>query len=261
MDEAIERTKALTLDQVKMLYADFLGATHGELVVVGDFDEAAVRDALNKTLADWSAKQPYDRIKLAAKPLQAEDQAVNTPDRANAEFGAAFAYAIKDTDPDYPALVMANRILGGSGTSRLWTRVREKEGLSYGVRSAFAAGALDPFADVTITAIVNPANMPKLKATIAEEIAKLTTDGVSMDELDRAKKSWLDQQTVGRSQDPALAGVLARDLHADRTIKHQAELEQKIKALTPEQVTAAAKKYFDPKSMVIITAGDFKKTP
>jgi zinc protease len=261
MDQAIERAKGVTLDQVKTLYADYLGATHGELVVVGDFDEAAVTDALNKTLADWSAKQPYDRIKLAAKPLQAEDQSINTPDRANAEFGAAFAYAIRDTDPDYPALVMANRILGGSGTSRLWTRVREKEGLSYGVRSNFAAGALDPFADVIITAIVNPTNMPKLKATIAEEFTKLTTDGVSLDELDRAKKSWLDQQTVGRTQDPALAGLLARNLHANRTIEHQAELEQKIKALTPDQVTAAAKKYFDPKSMVIVTAGDFAKKP
>src|SRR5205085_11080206 len=110
-----------------------------------------------------------------------------------------------------PALVMVNRILGGSGTSRLWTRVREKEGLSYGVRSAFAASALDPNASLTVSAIVNPTNMPKLKATIAEEFAKLTTEGISLDELTRAQMAWLDQQTVGRSQDPALAGILARN--------------------------------------------------
>jgi zinc protease len=259
--EAIDRTKAVTLDQIKTLYTDYLGASNGELVVIGDFDEPQVTDALTKTLADWSAKQPYERIKVTAKPLASADQSINTPDRANAQYGAALAFGLTDSDPDYSALVMVNRILGGSGTSRLWTRVREKEGLSYGVRSYLAANPLDPYADLTISAIVNPTNMSKLKTTIREELTKLTTSGVSMDELDRAKKSWLDQQSVSRTQDAALASLLGRHLHANRTIHHDAELEQKIRSLTPDQVTEAAKKYLDPSHLFIITAGDFKKAP
>ncbi len=261
LDEALERAKAVTLDQVKTLYDQYLGSSHGELVIVGDFDEPAATAALSRALANWSPKQPYERIKVVGKPLQADDHAINTPDRANAQFGAALSALISDTHPDYPALLMVNRVLGGSGTSRLWVRVRETEGLSYGVRSYFTASPLDPRADLTVSAMVNPANMPKLKATIAEEISKLTTDGVSLDELDRAKKAWLDQQTVVRTQDQALAGLLARDLHADRTIRHQADLEQKIRALTPDQVTDAARKYLDPKHLIIVTAGDFTKQP
>jgi zinc protease len=261
LTEAIDHTKAVTLDQIKTLYADYLGASNGELVVIGDFDEPQVTDALTKTLADWSAKQPYERIKVTAKPLASADQSIETPDRANAQYGAALAFGLTDSDRDYAALVMVNRILGGSGTSRLWTRVREKEGLSYGVRSYLAASPLDAYGDLTISAIVNPTNMPKLKTTIAEELTKLTSNGVSMDELDRAEKSWLDQQSVSRTQDAALATLLARHLHANRTIHHDAELEAKIRALTPDQVTEAAKKYLDPAHLFIITAGDFKKAP
>ncbi|HEY7120288.1 MAG TPA: pitrilysin family protein, partial [Tepidisphaeraceae bacterium] len=257
LEESIERCRAVTLEQVKALYEQYLGAARGELVIIGDFDEPAVTTAMSQMLADWSARQPYERIQVSAKPLQSDDQSINTPDRANAQYGAALAYAISDTDADYPALVMVNRILGGSGTSRLWTRVRETEGLSYGVRSAFAASALDPYADLTISAIVNPANMPKLKTTMQEELAKLTDKGVSPDELKRAQVAWLDQQTVARSQDAGLAVTLARDLYAGRTIRHEAELEEKIRGLTADQVTAAAKKYLDPSHLVIVTAGDF----
>jgi zinc protease len=258
LDEQIERTWILTIDQVKRVYDQYLGAAHGELVVIGDFDEQPVIAAMTSALADWNAKMPYERIALAAPPaLAAADQAIATPDRANAQYGAALAFAISDSHADYPALVMVNRILGGSGTSRLWVRVRETEGLSYGVRSYLTANSLDPFAELNIGAIVNPNNMPKLKATMAQELKRLIDNGVSLEELDRAKASWLDQQSVSRSQDTALATVLARNLHASRTIAYEAELEKKIKALTPDQVSDAARKYLDPAHLIIVTAGDF----
>jgi zinc protease len=258
LDEQIERTQAVTIDQVKRVYEQYLGAAHGELVVIGDFDEQPLIAAMTSALADWKAKMPYERIALAAPPaLAAADQTIATPDRANAQYGAALAFNISDGHADYPALVMVNRILGGSGTSRLWVRVRETEGLSYGVRSYFTAGSLDPFAELNIGAIVNPNNMPKLKATMAQELKRLIDNGVSLEELDRAKASWLDQQSVARSQDTALAAVLARDLYAGRTIAYEADLEKKIKSLTPDQVSDAAKKYLDMSHLVIITAGDF----
>jgi zinc protease len=258
LDEQVERTPAVTIDQVKRLYEEYLGAANGELVVIGDFDEERVNAAMTSALANWSAKVPHERIALAAPPsLAAADQSIATPDRANAQYGAALAFAISDSHDDYPALVMVNRILGGSGTSRLWVRVRETEGLSYGVRSYFTAGSLDPFAELSMSAIVNPNNMPELKATMAEELKRLNDNGVSLEELDRAKASWLDQQSVARSQDTALTAVLGRDLYANRTIGYEAELEKKIRALTPDEVSAAARKYLDPAHLVIVTAGDF----
>jgi zinc protease len=255
--EQVERTKAVTLEKVKKLYEDHVGSGNGELVVIGDFDESAM-PAIKTMLADWSAKMPYARIKMpAAGSLAAADVPISTPDKANAQYGAAVAMAVSDAHEDYPALLMVNRILGGSGTSRLWTRVRETEGLSYGVRSSFSASPLDPYASLSISAIVNPANMAKLKTVIDAELRKLVERGVTEQELARAKDAWLDQRRVGRSQDPALAGLLAEHLYAGRSIRYEADLEEKVKTLTAEQVLAAAKKYLDVGRMVVVTAGDF----
>jgi zinc protease len=257
IDEQIERVKNVSREQVERVYRDYLGAAHGELVVVGDFEPAEVTAALTTALADWSPKAAYKRIEMpAAVALASADESINTPDKANAQYSAAMVFPVTDTHPDYPALLMVNRILGGGGNSRLWQRVREKEGLSYGVRSSFSASAFDPLGELLISAIVNPQNMTKLKGTVLEEFNRLASEGVTEAELKRAKDSYLDQRSLARSQDTALAGILARELYVGRTIRHEAELDEQVRALTPEQVSAAARKYLDAAHLVSVSAGD-----
>ncbi len=62
-----------------------------------------------------------------------------------------------------------------------------------------------------------------------------------------------------RTNDMALASILAENLFVGRTMQFQADLEQKIKTLTPEEVNAALRKHIDPKQLSIVTAGDFDK--
>jgi zinc protease len=259
-DEQIARLKAVTREQVERLHKEYLGAAHGELVVVGDFDADAVTAALTPALADWSPKLEYKRIgRPAASPLASADETINTPDRANAQYEAAMVFPVPDTHPDYPALVMVNRILGGGGNSRLWNRVREKEGLSYGVRSAFQASPFDPYADLSISAIVNPTNMGKLKTTVREEFNRLASEGVTEAELKRARDSYLDQRNLARSQDATLTALLGRLSYVGRPIGYEAELDEKVRGLTVQQVSEAAKKYLDASHLLTVGAGDFEK--
>jgi zinc protease len=168
---------------------------------------------------------------------------------------------LKDDDPDYPALVMANFILGGSTlASRLGDRIRQQEGLSYGVTSRFSAAALDPHASFTVTAISNPQNIAKVAQAVHEEMARLRRDGVSETELARAKSGYLQQRKVRRANDAALAGMLNSLLFNHRTFAYYSELEHKIESLTPEQVAEAFRQHIDPQKLVIISAGDFAKT-
>src|SRR5207237_1294400 len=112
---------------------------------------------------------------------------------------------------------------------------------------------------LSIFAICNPVNMDRVDRAIAEEFEKLLRDGVQADELAEAKKSYLGQEKVHRANDTFLAASLDEELFNDRTFAYYADLENKIAALTPEDVTAAIRKHFDPKRLVIIHAGDFKK--
>jgi zinc protease len=165
---------------------------------------------------------------------------------------------LRDDDPDYPALVMGNYILGGGTlSSRLGNRVRQKEGLSYGITSSLGASSEDQRATFTISAIVAPQNLPKLQECALEEVNKLLKDGVTADELNKAREGFLQSMKVGRSSDPALSGTLNGLQHLNRTMLWEADMEKKIEALTPEQIGAALKRHIDPKKLVIVGAGDF----
>jgi len=71
----------------------------------------------------------------------------------------------------------------------------------------------------------------------------------------------LQAQKVARTSDGVLAGMLTNLRHLGRTMAFEAEVEKKIRGLTPEQVNAALRKYVDPKKLVVVSAGDFQTKP
>ena len=258
VSEQIERVKAVSRNDIKKLYDDFLGA-QGELAIAGDFDVDQTVGALSKILADWKSSQPFAELHRSGDPkLSKKIETILTPEKANATFAAGTVFPLRDDDSDYPLLVMADFILGGGTlSSRLGDRVRQKEGLSYGVRSNLNASSIDKRAAFSIFAICNPANMEKLKLAVDEEVARLLKDGVTKDELELAKRGYLQGQEVARTEDASLAKILSDNLRAGRTMKYYADLERKITAATPVQVDEAFRKYVDPKRMIIVEAGDF----
>jgi zinc protease len=262
IEEEIERVRAVTLEQVRTLYHEYLGSGHGALAIVGDFDPDECTEVLKKALTGWTAAKPYARIaRPVTSQLPGTQQQINTPDRANATYTAGLLLPLKDDDPDYPALVMANFILGGNTlASRLGERIRQQEGLSYGVTSSFSAAALDARAHFTVTAISNPQNSPRVAQAARQEMERLSRDGVSGAELARAKAGYLQQLTVMRTNDAALTGILTGLLLNHRSFAYYRELEKKIEALTPEQVSEAFRQHIDLQKLVIISAGDFDKT-
>jgi zinc protease len=260
--EEIERVKAVSRDDIKKLHEKFLGA-QGELAITGDFDVDQTVAALTKILADWKPAQPFAELHRSGDvKLARKIDTINTPEKANATFAAGTVFAMRDDDSDYPLLVMADFILGGGTlSSRLGNRVRQKEGLSYGVRSGLTASSIDKRTAFSIFAICNPANMERLKQVIDEEVSRLLKDGVTQDELENAKKGYLQGQEVARSDDASLAKMMCDNLRAGRTMKYYADLEKKIAAATPAQVGEAFRKHVDPKRLVIVEAGDFKSKP
>lgn len=261
IDERIERVKALDVPKVRQLNENYLGATYGELVVVGDFDPEEVTGLITKALGDWKSKEPYKRINRPYLPdIKGESVTIETPDKANAFYAAGMLLPLRDDDADYPAMVIGNFILGsGALSSRLGDRLRQKDGLSYGAGSTLLADPIDHRARLLLYAICNPKNMPRVKAGAAEEVAKLIKDGVTSDELERAKKGWLQQQRVQRTSDGTLAVLLANGLFLDRTLLFQANLEEKVAGLSVETVGSAIKKYIDPARLSVVGAGDFAK--
>jgi zinc protease len=261
IDEEIADLQALTYEQVRKLYEEYVGSQAVEVVLLGDFEPDKCLSILTETLNGWRAKQPYQRIeRTVAEKASGSKQAINTPDKANAVYFSALPLAMRDDDPEYPAMVIANYILGGGSlSSRLGDRVRQKEGLSYTVASIFAADPYDARGNLAIFAICNPENIEKVEKAIAEELEKLLRNGITAAELEAAKKGYLQQQNITRTSEMMLAPQLAATLYAKRTFRYHDDLERKIAELTVEQVNSAIRNHLDPQKFIIVTAGDFRK--
>jgi zinc protease len=261
-DEQIATLKATTVEDVRAFYKQFYGAQNATLAVVGTFDEAALRQRVAKQLGSWKSPTAYTRIPLKLFGTPTQTQAVQTNDKANATFVTMLKYPLRDDSPDYPAVYMANYILGdGFLNSRLATRIRQKEGVSYGVGSFVNADDNDEVGNFTTYAIYNPDNSARLEAAYREEMERLAKDGVTADELKAAKSAALQAYQVQRADDRNVASTWAQYLTkaSGRTFAYDADLEKRIAALTPEQVSAAARKYLDYSKLTIVKAGDFAR--
>jgi zinc protease len=260
-DENEKRQAGVTLAQVIGIYEKQLGAGQVELAIVGDFDPQATIAQVRDILKDWKSDVPVKRIdRVAQSNLAGSKEDILTPDKANAVFLAGVAFPLKETDPDYAALRLGNFIFGGNTlSSRLGNRIRQKEGLSYGVTSAFTASARAPAASFTVNAITNPLNIDRVEKAVFEELAQFLASGPSDTEVRDAQKAYLEAQKVGRTSDSAIAGQIVSNLQLGRTFAHDTELEKQIAALTPDVIKSALGKYVDPHKLVVIRAGDFKK--
>ena len=206
----------------------------------------------------WLVAAPYAPIATAYQNTVPVNLKIEAPDKENATFDAALAFAMSDTDPDYPAMVLANYMFGGSITGRAPNRIRNQEGLSYGVNSRLAVPAIGNAASFGGTAISNPQNAPRVEASFRDELAKTLAGGFTVDEVAAAKRALRDQRTVGRSQDGQLLNLIAAREEFGRTLAWDEQIDARLEALTVDQVNAAFRRHVRLDQLSIVKAGDFK---
>jgi zinc protease len=258
-EESIADINAVSVDRMRGFYSGFYGIDSADVAVVGDFDAAALKAELEQLFGGWKAKTPYKRVANPIYPMTASSEKVETPDKANAFFLTVARIPLRDDDPDYPAFLVANHIFGGGTGGIVWKRIREKEGISYGINSGMNANSFEPHTTWTTAAIYAPQNLERLQKAFAEEIGRVVKDGFTAEELRDGKAGLLSQRRLARAQDPGLAATLAFYQELDRTMEYQARVDRAIEALTLQQVNAAFRKYIDPAKLATVYAGDFAK--
>jgi len=259
LPERMEWIRKTTLKEAQSCYSQLMGASGADFSAVGEFDPDALVKAVGELFGPWRTPYPFTRVPARHFDRPALDDEVITPDKANAVLRGGENVRMRDDDADFPALLLANYLLGGASTSRIWTRVREKEGLSYSSGSSFSASPLDETASLRVYAIFAPQNRSRVEKAIREEVARAVQSGFSAEELEAGKKGILEARRLARTQDRALAGRIGSYLFIKRTFEWDIDLEAKIAALTPAQVNDALRKYIDPAKLSLVMAGDFKK--
>lgn len=257
--ESLEETKALTHQDVLSFYEQFYGTGSIRFSAAGSFNPETVQQVLVEGLNQWKAAPAYSRPETPYHDVKAEEFLINTPDKANAFYMAKQNMPLQDTDADFPALYLANYMLGQSETSRLWNRVRVQDGLSYDVRSMLNTSSYEPNANWIFYAIHAPENSGKVAAAIQEEIQKVLQDGFTEEEVTQAVDAMLKYRELSRSRDAILANTWSRYLDQNRSFAWSAEIDEALKKLDAKQVNDTLRKYLDPKALSIAIAADQSK--
>lgn len=259
VDEEVASIKEVTTDQIKAFYKDYYNTTNTTVGFVGDFDAATVKGKLNKMLANWSSPMGYQHVVDGYDDIKPENKEIKTPDKKNAMYVSGLNLKLRDDNADYPALVMGDFIFGGGFlNSRLAMRIRQKEGISYGVGSFLQANSLDESGAFVSYAIYNPDNKAKLEAAWNDELAKMLKDGFTADEMTQAKSGIIQYRQSSRTDDGQLASKLSNYLFLNRTFAWDKAIDEKLQKLTINDVNNAMKKFIDPTKITYVKAGDFK---
>lgn len=257
LEQKIDGVKNTTLDQVKQFHQEFYGASDGQLVIVGAFDPDTAVKAVDAAFGGWASRAPYARVLESWAEISPKRELIDTPDKENGFYLARQNIRMRDTDAAFPALMVANYLIGGSSLkSRLADRVRQKDGLSYGIESMLEVGSFSDAGYFAVRAIAAPQNLGKVEAAVKQELALVVKDGFTAEELENAKSGILQMRQRYREGDANIAADWVGLLALDRNYQWAAQLDQQIGGLTLAQLNAAVRAYIDPAQMSVVIARD-----
>jgi zinc protease len=154
-------------------------------------------------------------------------------------------------------MALGTYLLGQGGQSRLWKRIREREGLSYDVGAWVQWNPWETGSLWQARAIAAPKNMAVVEAALREETARVLRDGFDEREVAEAKEALLAFRRLSMAQDGTLVAMLASQAEQGDTMARTQALLDALGSLTAEQVNAAMRRHLRPDQFVVGVAGDF----
>ncbi|MDT8998660.1 pitrilysin family protein [Paucibacter sp. APW11] len=259
LDERIDELRRTTLADVQRFHRQYWSADAARVAVVGTLP-AGLDAAIEQLFGDWKKTDAprFQRHIAAALKLPPARFDVQATDKANATLQMVQSFELSRQDADYLPMMLAVHVFGAGGMeSRLSTRVRRQEGLSYGVGAGLSADYFGRSASLEISGSYAPQNREKILAVIREEVLAMSEQGPSEAELARAKHDVLEGWKQGRADDGRLGGALLWYAELGKTWPYEAEREAQLQAVTLEQLRAAWRRLIRPEAFVVTTAGDF----
>ncbi len=261
--EEIEDLKRVTRDQMVSFYQNIMGANNGVASVIGLDDKAKIESSLDKTFGKWISKSTYTKAYPTFTTTKKEDKIIQINDKENAAAVGVINIKINRSNPDYPAFVFANEILGSGGflTSRIPTRLREKEGISYGAGSYISASydTKNEAGSWGYYAFLNPTKRAEVEKAVKEEIEKIIKEGVTEEEMKSNKTSWNTSRLTNLGNDSYLLSLSNTYLSLGISFDDFDQLNEKINKLTVAEVNAVIKKYLSLDKLTSVFTGDFNK--
>jgi zinc protease len=254
LEAQLAEYQALSYADVSRCASDLAGVANVRLGLVGTVTPQDVKALAAKLAKLPVAKTPYQRIKAMPAPSKAEIDTtpitVAMPEKPNASIAGSAVLALTDEADDFPALRIAIKVLGGDAESRIWKRLREKEGLAYGAGVSLSGNSFEPRSSITFYASAASSKADAALTSLKDELASALKDGLSEEEVARAKRTWLEERKSYLRNEKSFASSLANGLYTGHDYAWLAAYDQKISQLSREQVNAALRKWLNDAAIV-----------
>ena len=248
-----ESVNNITLTDVETNYNRYYRPNNAYLIIQGDIKPKKIKKLVKNLFGDWKTRE-ISEIEIQ-KPINVETTEINFINMDNAvqsEIAIINNIELKLGDKDYYAALLANRILGGSGTARLFKNLREDKGYTYGSYSRIRQSRYA--ASFRATASVRNMVTDSSVVEMMKEINTIRYKKITKSELKNAKAQYIGSFVINVQKPETVAGyALNRELYNLPDNYYETYLE-KINAVTIDEVQNAAIKYFrGDKARIIIT--------
>lgn len=254
-----ETVNKVSLEDAKKFYQTYFNPNNAYLVIIGDVDTKAVKKLVKKHFNSWEkGAQVLTNWKNPATASQATINFIDMPNAVQSEVSVQNVVKLQMKDPDYLPTLMANRILGGGGSARLFQNLREDKAYTYGSYSSIGNSKYVP-SRFRAYASVRNAVTDSAAVQILEEIQKITSEPVTQKELDAAKATYVGNFVMALERPSTIANY-ALNIETEGLSKdfYKTYLER-INAITIADVQQAAGKYFSTENTQVVVTGKGKE--
>ncbi|OXJ36785.1 hypothetical protein CFB82_10075 [Burkholderia sp. HI2714] len=255
-ERMLEAIAAATLDDIKAFHQAYYGPAHMTLVVVGGADPRRLQSMVTEAFAGWSGGRALVRQGPPRKASRPDTQRIAMGDKESVSVMLGQAIDLRANDADYLPLSAAVNILGNGFTGRLMAGVRDKEGLTYGIRAGLSGLSLMDGGFV-ITSSFAPPLLDKGVASTRRILDAWWKQGVTQTELDARKDGMIGRHQVAMETTGQMAAMIAQTVLQDRPLSDLDTYPARVRALTVEQVNTAIRTYLAPDKMTLVEAGTF----
>jgi len=205
--------------------------------IAGKFDWDHVVEQMQNLFGDWNGTtEPSPE----QRPEPAASIALEHQEGKQEHLALMFPFP-KYTDPDYYAALVISEVLGGNMASRLFVEVREKRGLVYGISAGLNSNK--HIGGMRIYAGTTPEQGHECLQVIMDQLRILEQEGITDDELDRAKVQLKSENVMRSEGSGARMGAISRSWWFERKVRTIQEVKQAIDAVTQEQVLQVLRRF------------------
>lgn len=255
-EQVTEKTvNNITLKDVEQFYSDYFVPANAYMVIIGDVDFKEVKKLVKNNFVAWTKATPPSFSLPTPKDVQyTQINFVDVPNAVQSDVAVENLVPLKKSDPDYLAALMANRILGGGGSARLFLNLREDKAYTYGAYSS-VGNDKNSVSRFRAYASVRNAVTDSAVVEILSEIDKIANTPVSEKELSAAKAAYIGNFIMALEK-PSTMASYALNIETEGLDKdyYKTYLE-KINAITVTDVENAAKKYFKSSNARVVVTG------